>query len=208
MLGWLTMYVSDDPKSEFTKVSVRMQLLKKIGKLIEEYKHEKLSIIFTGHSLEASLSVISAFDVAENLTSEILVSAFVFGCPKVGNKQFNDRLKSHQNLKILHIRNIVAQTPTTSLSSSFLSLPRLANNPATRASPQPTASALIQTLIYRLANANLGPSTSTSVAKSDVEFNNGEVMWSSIMVILDVEAGTIPKLLCGLLLEDMCRPLF
>ncbi|KAL9256554.1 Phospholipase A1-IIdelta-like protein [Drosera capensis] len=111
MLGWLTMYVSDDPKSEFTKVSARKQLLKKIGKLIEEYKHEKLSIVFTGHSLGASLSVISAFDVVENLTSEIPVSAFVFGCPKVGNKQFNDRLNSHHNLKILHIRNIIDVIP-------------------------------------------------------------------------------------------------
>ncbi|GMH11103.1 hypothetical protein Nepgr_012944 [Nepenthes gracilis] len=111
MRGWLTMYISDDPKSPFTKLSARTQLLTKLRQLIEKYKEEELSITFAGHSLGACLSVIAAFDVAENLTSEIPVTAFVFGCPKVGNKKFDRRLKSHPNLKVLQIRNVIDTIP-------------------------------------------------------------------------------------------------
>ncbi|GMG98521.1 hypothetical protein Nepgr_000361 [Nepenthes gracilis] len=111
MRGWLTMYISDDPKSPFTKLSARAQLLRKIEQLIDKYKDEELSISFTGHSLGASLSVLSALDVAENLSREIPVTAFVFGCPKVGNKPFNNRVNSHPNLKVLHIRNVIDVIP-------------------------------------------------------------------------------------------------
>ncbi|KAJ6695745.1 PHOSPHOLIPASE A1-IIGAMMA [Salix koriyanagi] len=64
MLGWLTMYISDDPDSRFTKLSARAQLLVHIKALRERYKDDDLSIIFTGHSLGASLSILSAFDLA------------------------------------------------------------------------------------------------------------------------------------------------
>ncbi|GLT79385.1 hypothetical protein SLA2020_508760 [Shorea laevis] len=111
MLGWLTLYISDDPKSEFTKVSARTQLLDKIKSMTEQYKNENPSIIFTGHSLGASLAVISAFDVAENTSGNIPVSAFVFGSPQVGNKAFKDRIEQHKNLNILHIKNTIDLIP-------------------------------------------------------------------------------------------------
>ncbi|KAJ4729649.1 Phospholipase A1 [Melia azedarach] len=107
MQGWLTIYTSDNPKSSFTKLSARTQLLEKIKELRERYPDEKLNIILTGHSLGASLSILSAFDLAENGVNDIPVTAIVFGSPQVGNKAFSDRLKSHQNLKVLHVRNIV-----------------------------------------------------------------------------------------------------
>ncbi|KAA8526276.1 hypothetical protein F0562_008521 [Nyssa sinensis] len=84
MLGWLTVYTSSDPKSSFTKQSARTQLLTEIKKLVNQYKDEKLSITFTGHSLGASLSILSAFDIVANEISDIPVTAFVFGCPQVG----------------------------------------------------------------------------------------------------------------------------
>lgn len=111
MRGWLTIYTSDDPKSPFTKLSARTQLLNKIKQLIDRYKDYDLSIIFTGHSLGATLSVLSAFDIAENVTREIPVSAIIFGCPKVGNKRFRDRVESLPNLKILHVRNVIDTIP-------------------------------------------------------------------------------------------------
>ncbi|XP_031256024.1 phospholipase A1-IIdelta [Pistacia vera] len=111
MLGWLTIYTSDDPKSKFTKLSARVQLTRKIKELRERYKDEKLSIIFTGHSLGASLSVLSAFDLVENGITDIPVSAFVFGCPQVGNKAFNERMKQYPNLKVLHVRNKIDLIP-------------------------------------------------------------------------------------------------
>ncbi|XP_074290046.1 phospholipase A1-IIdelta-like [Silene latifolia] len=111
MRGWLTLYTSDDPKSPFTKLSARSQLLTKIKQLIDQYKHENLSITFTGHSLGATLSVVSAFDIVENLTTEIPVTAIVFGCPKVGNQSFKERFNSHRNLKVLHVKNTIDLIP-------------------------------------------------------------------------------------------------
>ncbi|TYI60769.1 hypothetical protein E1A91_D10G126800v1 [Gossypium mustelinum] len=112
MLGWLTIYISDDPKSPFTRLSAREQLLGKIKELKERYKSENLSIVFTGHSLGASLAVLSAFDVVENgLVDNIPVAAFAFGCPQVGNKAFNDRMKRYPNLTVLHTKNIIDVIP-------------------------------------------------------------------------------------------------
>ncbi|XP_042520038.1 phospholipase A1-IIdelta-like [Macadamia integrifolia] len=111
MKGWLTIYTSDDPRSPFTKTSARTQLLTKIKQLVNHYKGEDLSVTFVGHSLGASLSILSAFDLVENGLSTIPVSALVFGCPQVSNKAFNDRLKTFTNLRILHIRNVIDVIP-------------------------------------------------------------------------------------------------
>ncbi|KAL7000574.1 hypothetical protein U1Q18_001725 [Sarracenia purpurea var. burkii] len=111
MQGWLTIYTSNDPKSPFGKLSVRTQLQNKIKELIDRYKGENLSIVLTGHSLGASLSVLSGFDLVENGVSTVPVTAFVFGCPQVGNKAFNEQLEKFQNLKILHIRNEIDVIP-------------------------------------------------------------------------------------------------
>ncbi|KAK9284862.1 hypothetical protein L1049_024042 [Liquidambar formosana] len=123
MRGWYTIYTSDDPKSPFTKASARTQLQSKIKELMNQYKDEKLSITFTGHSLGASLSVLSAFDVVENGVTDIPVSAFVFGCPQVGNKAFKKKLKEFPNLRVLHIRNkidIIPHYPSRLLGYVFM----------------------------------------------------------------------------------------
>lgn len=111
MKGWLSMYISDDPKSAFTKSSARVQLVTKLNELREKYKGEKLSIALTGHSLGASLAIVSAFDLVENGISDIPVTAIVFGCPQVGNKAFKSRIAEHPNLKILHTRNTIDVIP-------------------------------------------------------------------------------------------------
>lgn len=111
MYGWLTIYVSEDPNSSFTKISARKQFLAKMNALIEKYKDEKVSIILTGHSLGASLSILSAFDLVENGVTDVPVTAIVFGSPQVGNKAFNDRILEFSNLKILHVRNKIDLIP-------------------------------------------------------------------------------------------------
>ncbi|CAI9780688.1 unnamed protein product [Fraxinus pennsylvanica] len=111
MQGWLTIYVSTDPNSPFTKLSARTQLLTKIKELRNQYKNENLSIIVTGHSLGASLATLSAFDLVDNGITDIPVSAIVFCSPKVGNEAFNDRLNQFSNLKVLHIRNKIDLIP-------------------------------------------------------------------------------------------------
>lgn len=111
MDGWLTIYNSDNPNSQFTKTSARTQLMAKIKELVAQYKSQSVSITLTGHSLGASLSIVSAFDLAENGITNIPISAFVFGSPQVGNKAFNAKLKTFSNVKILHIRNEIDLIP-------------------------------------------------------------------------------------------------
>ncbi|CAA2983690.1 phospholipase A1-IIdelta [Olea europaea var. sylvestris] len=111
MNGWLTIYVSNDPNSPFTKLSAREQLLAKINALRDQYKDEDLSIILTGHSLGASVAILSAFDLVENGVTDIPVSAIVFGSPQVGNKAFNERLNKYRNLNVLHIKNEIDLIP-------------------------------------------------------------------------------------------------
>lgn len=109
MKGWLTIYISDNPNSPFVKTSARVQLLTFIKHLTEKYKGENLSVVVSGHSLGASLAVLSAFDLVENgaVAAGTPVTAFVFGCPQVGNKEFKERVEKHGNLKILHTRNTI-----------------------------------------------------------------------------------------------------
>lgn len=111
MDGWLTIYVSEDPNSSFSKESARKLLMRKMNALIEQYKNEELSIIFTGHSLGAALAILSAFDLVENGVTDVPVTAIVFGSPQVGNKGFNDRISEFPNLKILHVKNKIDMIP-------------------------------------------------------------------------------------------------
>lgn len=109
--GWLTIYVSNNLKSPCAKLSARLQLLNKTKELRERYHDDNLTIIFTGQSLGASLSVLSAFGVAENVVPDLPVTAFVFGCLQIGNKAFNQRTKKHKNLKSLHVKNTIDLIP-------------------------------------------------------------------------------------------------
>lgn len=112
MKGWLTIYTSSDPKSAFTKTSARDQLMSKLNDLLILYKDENPSVVFVGHSLGATLSIVSAFDLAENVASPTVpIAAFVFGSPQVGNEAFKAELSKHQNLKILHVRNQIDTIP-------------------------------------------------------------------------------------------------
>ncbi|KAI3870956.1 hypothetical protein MKW92_026845 [Papaver armeniacum] len=105
MKGWLAVYNSANPNSQFTKLSARTQILTKIRALVTRYKDENVSVVLTGHSLGASLAILSAFDLVENGLSKIPVTAIVFGSPQIGNNAFNERLKTFSNLRILHVKN-------------------------------------------------------------------------------------------------------
>lgn len=111
MKGWLTIYTSDDPKSPFTKTSARTQVLNKIKNLLQVYKDENPSVVLVGHSLGASLSILSAFDLVENDVKDVPVTAIVFGSPQVGNKAFNERFNKFPNLKVLHVKNVIDLIP-------------------------------------------------------------------------------------------------
>ncbi|KAJ9559824.1 hypothetical protein OSB04_004984 [Centaurea solstitialis] len=106
MAGWLIIYTTVNPTSDLVKTSARTQLLEKIKDLLVKYKGEKISITCTGHSLGASLATLSAFDLAANVaTPDIMVSAFVFASPQVGNAAFKSKMEELPNLKVMSIKN-------------------------------------------------------------------------------------------------------
>ncbi|PON96456.1 Fungal lipase-like domain containing protein [Trema orientale] len=118
--GWLSIYTSDNSSSNYVKTSARVQLTTAIKELVEKYKNEKLSVVVTGHSLGGALATLSAFDLVENdvVGDNVLVSAFVFGCPQVGNSEFKTTVETHKNLKIFHVKNVrdaVPQLPDVGL---------------------------------------------------------------------------------------------
>ncbi|KAJ9559823.1 hypothetical protein OSB04_004983 [Centaurea solstitialis] len=106
MSGWLIIYTTVNPYSDLVKTSARTQLWEKIKDLLVKYKGEKISITCTGHSLGASLATLSAFDLAANVvTPDIMVSAFVFASPQVGNQAFKSKMEELPNLKVMSIKN-------------------------------------------------------------------------------------------------------
>ncbi|KAJ9559794.1 hypothetical protein OSB04_004954 [Centaurea solstitialis] len=110
MEGWLIIYNTANPNSELGKPSARTQLLAIIQELVAKYKGEKISITCTGHSLGASLATVSAFDLALNVATapdnDIMVSAFVFDSPQVGNQAFKSKMEGLPNLKVMSIKNV------------------------------------------------------------------------------------------------------
>lgn len=65
--------------------------------------------MLTGHSLGATIATVAALDLAENVTNGYSglppVTAIVFGSPRVGNKEFSNRVNGHSNANILHVKN-------------------------------------------------------------------------------------------------------
>ncbi|MCL7036142.1 hypothetical protein MKW94_020161 [Papaver nudicaule] len=122
MKGWLAVYNSANPNSQFTKLSARTQILTKIRALVTKYKDENVSVVLTGHSLGASLAILSAFDLVENGLSQIPVTAVVFGSPQIGNKAFNERMQLYSNLRVLHVRNeidLITHYPSRMLGYAY-----------------------------------------------------------------------------------------
>ena len=51
--------------------------------------HQDLTeVVVTGHSLGAALAVLCSFDISRSLDKPLLVSTYVFACPRVGNAAF------------------------------------------------------------------------------------------------------------------------
>ncbi|KAL5721175.1 hypothetical protein ACHQM5_013768 [Ranunculus cassubicifolius] len=103
--GWHSMYTSDDPRSQYNKSCAREQL----------YKKEEMSITVVGHSLGASMATLSAADIVANgLTNPkrgwtcpkpILVTAFAFASPRVGDLEFRQLTRNMHSLRVLRVTN-------------------------------------------------------------------------------------------------------
>ncbi|KAK8575683.1 hypothetical protein V6N13_033066 [Hibiscus sabdariffa] len=93
--GFHSLYKGTRQDSTRCKTSVRDQVLRAVKKLVNQYKDEEISITVTGFSLGAALATLTAMDIVvngynnkpstDNRNKPIMVTAFTYGGPRVGN---------------------------------------------------------------------------------------------------------------------------
>ncbi|XP_031377601.1 phospholipase A1-Ibeta2, chloroplastic [Punica granatum] len=92
-------------KTQGTNVpSLAESVIEEVRRLVEMYKGESLSITVTGHSLGAALSVLVADDLSVRIPDAPPIAVFSFGGPRVGNRDFADRVTA-RNVKVMRIVN-------------------------------------------------------------------------------------------------------
>ncbi|KAJ8547012.1 hypothetical protein K7X08_010598 [Anisodus acutangulus] len=123
--GFLSLYTSNEGK-KFGLGSCREQLLSEVGRVLNKYKGEDMSITLAGHSMGSALALLLAYDIAElglnsdkllNSDHTVPVTVFSFGGPRVGNSGFKERCEE-LGVKVLRITNV--NDPITKLPGVFL----------------------------------------------------------------------------------------
>ena len=91
------------------------QVWEKVHKIVIDYrsKHPRMEICFTGHSLGAALAVL-----AFSRFADLDISLYTFGCPRVGDGAFRDRVLSNPGrgiYRFVNYNDAVTHVPTDSL---------------------------------------------------------------------------------------------
>ncbi|CAN4090729.1 unnamed protein product [Withania somnifera] len=127
--GFLSLYTSNEDK-KFGLGSCREQLLSEVGRIINTYKEEDMSITLAGHSMGSALALLLAYDIAElgmnrdkllNADHTVPVTVFSFGGPRVGNSGFKERCEE-LGVKVLRITNVndpITKLPGVILNENF-----------------------------------------------------------------------------------------
>ncbi|KAI3803388.1 hypothetical protein L1987_31539 [Smallanthus sonchifolius] len=135
--GWHSIYTTSDPKSSFNKSSARHQVLEEVRRLIELYKHEDVSLTVVGHSMGGALATLNAVDIVINgynkpidtSCSDVLVTAFVFAGPRVGNSNFKEiflsltQTETSNKIRVLRVENANDVVPHYPLKLKVMCFP-------------------------------------------------------------------------------------
>ncbi|XP_021281171.1 phospholipase A(1) DAD1, chloroplastic-like [Herrania umbratica] len=98
--GFLSLYTSGTAACPSLQNMVREE----IGRVLEMYSDEPLSLTLTGHSLGAALATLAAHDINSTFSNAPMVTVISFGGPRVGNQSFRCQLE-RSGTKILRIVN-------------------------------------------------------------------------------------------------------
>ncbi|KAM7276045.1 hypothetical protein ACFE04_017911 [Oxalis oulophora] len=107
--GFLSLYTSKTATCRSLQEMVREE----IGRVLEMYGDEPLSLTITGHSLGAALATLAAYDIHETFKHAPLVTVISFGGPRVGNKSFRSHLEKSGTriLRIVNSDDLITKVP-------------------------------------------------------------------------------------------------
>ncbi|KAI8867832.1 alpha/beta-hydrolase [Ramicandelaber brevisporus] len=91
--------------------SVRNEVTAAVEKAVKDYPGYK--VVFTGHSLGGALALIATTAIRPLLDSSVKVESYLYGAPRVGNKEFASYVNSLdvELYRINHRRDIVCRIP-------------------------------------------------------------------------------------------------
>ncbi|XP_042490113.1 phospholipase A(1) DAD1, chloroplastic-like [Macadamia integrifolia] len=107
--GFLNLYTSGTKEIR----SLREEVREEIGRVLQSYGDEPLSLTITGHSLGAALATLTAYDITTNFRQPPLVTVISFGAPRVGNRGFRCHVENcgSKVLRIVNSDDLVTKVP-------------------------------------------------------------------------------------------------
>ncbi|KAL3537078.1 hypothetical protein ACH5RR_000444 [Cinchona calisaya] len=107
--GFLSLYAS----STKSHPSLQQMVKEEIGKILQNYCDEPLSITITGHSLGAALATLTAYDITNTFSQAPLVTVVSFGGPRVGDRTFRKQLERNGTkvLRIVNSDDVITKVP-------------------------------------------------------------------------------------------------